>query len=213
VTDRLADVALPEQLVCLAGSPYLEDQIGPFRIQCHPLSFLQPSGVQAERIYAGLSRMIGDHPDGVAWDLYCGMGLMAFSLARQVRKVYAIDTEAHHLELAAVNAAKNGLSNIEFRMGRVEELLLDRRFWIQEAKPDVIVADPPRAGLHPRAIPSLLAARPKQIAYVSCNVHSLARDLGALLAGFPRYRVTQLEAFDMFPQTNHAELLALLERA
>ncbi len=212
ITNRVADVALPEELILLRGTAYLEDQLGPFRLKLHPLSFLQPNSVQADRIYVHLARAIGDVPDGVAWDLYCGVGLVSFYLSAHVRKIYGIDSEPHHLELAAQNAALNGLRNIEFRVGRVETLLMDRRFWLQEAKPDLVVVDPPRAGLHPQALSSLLAARPLRIAYLSCNVRSLVRDLQGLLSSFPRYRLAGVQAFDMFPQTNHVEILTLLER-
>lgn len=212
LTDRVADVAQPEELRLLAGEAYLEDRMGPFRLQLHPLSFLQPVSRQADRLYRLLGDSLGAGEDRVAWDLYCGVGLIAFYLSACVRKVYAVDVEPHHLELARANAALNGLSNIEFRMGKVEDVLQDRRFWLQEAKPDLIVVDPPRAGLHQAALSSLLAARPRQIAYLSCNVQSLVRDLQQLLSGFPRYRLTRLAAFDMFPQTNHAEVFALLQR-
>ena len=212
VSNRLADVALPEALTLLWGVPQLEDQIGPFRLTLHPLSFLQPASLQADRVYTLLAREIGEVPDGVAWDLYCGVGLISFYLSRHVRKIYAIDVEPHHLELAALNASRNGLSNIECRLGRVEALLMDRRFWLQEAKPSVVVVDPPRAGLHQQAINSLLAARPARIAYLSCNVQSLVRDLQALQSGFPRYRLSMAKAFDMFPQTNHVEILVILDR-
>ena len=127
--------------------------------------------------------------------------------------VYGIDSEPHHLQLAAENAARNGLRNVEVRTGRVEEVLKDRRFWLQEAKPDVIVVDPPRAGLHPGALVSVLAARPQRIAYLSCNVSTLVRDLAALCARFPRYQLATVESFDMFPQTNHVEVLTVLERS
>ncbi len=212
LTGRVADVAVPEQLILLEGAPHLEERLGPFRIKLHPLSFLQPTSVQADRLYTTVCGRLRPGADGVAWDLYCGLGLIAFYLASRVRKVYGIDGEPHHLELAALNASLNGVRNVEFRAGRVEALLLDRRFWLQEAKPDVVVVDPPRAGLHPRAIASILAARPAQIAYLSCNIQSLVRDLGALRTGFPRYRLAAVQAFDMFPQTNHLETFALLER-
>ncbi|MBI3330796.1 MAG: 23S rRNA (uracil(1939)-C(5))-methyltransferase RlmD [Candidatus Omnitrophica bacterium] len=212
LTGRVADVAIPEQLILLEGMPYLEEQVGPFRIKLHPLSFLQPNSIQADRMYAAVCAHLRAGAEGVAWDLYCGIGLIAFYLASRMRKVFAIDGEPRHLELAALNASLNGVRNVEFRVGQVEVMLLDRRFWLQEARPDVVVVDPPRAGLHPRAIASILAARPAQIAYLSCNVQSLVRDLGALRTGFPRYRLAALQAFDMFPQTNHLETLALLER-
>ena len=212
VTGRLADIAVPETLELLWGQAHLEEQVGPFRVLLHPLSFLQPSLAQAERMYARMGEAVGDLPAGVGWDLYCGLGLAGFYLAQRVRTVYAIDSEPHHLELAAVNAARNGLTNLEFKTGKVESLLMDRRFWLQEARPDVVVVDPPRAGLHAAALASVLAARPKRMVYVSCNVESLVRDLGALLTGFPRYRIAAADAYDMFPQTNHAEMLLILER-
>ncbi|MBI2104016.1 MAG: class I SAM-dependent RNA methyltransferase [Candidatus Omnitrophica bacterium] len=212
LTGRVADIAVPEELILLEGTPHLEERMGPFRIKLHPLSFLQPNTAQADRMYATVCERLRPGAGGVAWDLYCGLGLIAFYLASRMRKVYGIDGEPHHLELAALNASLNGMRNVEFRAGKVEALLLDRRFWLQEARPDVIVADPPRAGLHPQAIASILAARPLQIAYLSCNVQSLVRDLGMLCTGFPRYRLAALQAFDMFPQTNHLETFALLER-
>ena len=212
-TDRIADVALPDELVLLGGAAHLNDQIRPFRLQLHPLNFLQPTNVQADRMYTFLTQALGGTSGEVAWDLYCGVGLVGFYLARNFGKVYGIDSEPHNLELARLNASLNGLTNLVFHEGRVETLLLDRRFWLQEAKPDAIVVDPPRAGLHPQALSSLLAARPRRIAYLSCNVQSLVRDLRTLLSGFPRYRLGVVEAFDMFPQTLHAEVCVVLERA
>jgi len=212
VTSRLADIATPETLTLLRGEPFLEDQIGPFRLCLHPLSFLQPSHVQADLMYQFLADTIGADTTGVAWDLYCGIGVIALYLSPRFRTVYGIDVEPHHLELAGRNAALNNVHNVEFRAGRVESLLRDRRFWAQEAKPDVAVVDPPRAGLHRDAVSSLLAARPRRIGYVSCNVQSLAQDLAALRSNFPRYRLSALRAFDMFPQTNHVETVAVLDR-
>ncbi len=212
LTNQRADIAVPEQLVLLEGDAYLEDRVGPFRLKLHPMSFLQPSSVQADRIYTRLAQAIGERPGGIVWDLYCGMGLIAFYLSAQAGTVYAIDAEPRYVELAAINAALNGLTNIVFQAGQVEARLKDRRFWLQEAKPDVIVVDPPRAGLHPQVIPSLLAARPKQLAYLSCNAQSLVRDLQLLQSGFPRYRIAAIHAFDMFPQTSHVETLVLLDR-
>ena len=186
--------------------------MGPIRLKLHPLSFLQPSNLQADRIYAQLVRSVQPAAGGTAWDLYCGVGLVAFHLASRFRKIYGIDVEPRTLELATLNASLNGVTNAEFRIGRVEALLQDRRFWLQEAKPDVVVVDPPRPGLHPGALSAVLSARPRMIAYLSCNPQSLVRDLTALRSGFPRYRLTEVYPFDMFPQTNHLETLVILER-
>ena len=212
VTNKLADVAVPDELHLLRGAAYLEDHLGPFRLRLHPMSFLQTSSVQAARMYERLSQALAAVSPSVAWDLYCGVGLVGFYLSRCARQVYAIDSEPRHVESAERNASLNGIQNVSFRVGCVETLLQDRRFWLQEAKPDVIAVDPPRAGLHPHALSSILAARPVRIAYFSCNVQSLVRDLEMLLKSFPRYRVAEMTAFDMFPQTNHVETFVLLER-
>lgn len=212
VTARLADIAVPETLTLLWGEELLEERVGPFTVRLHPLSFLQTSLVQAERMYDRFCEAVEGFSDGIGWDLYCGIGLAGFYLARHVRKVYGVDSEPHHLKLASANASRNGVSNIEFQVGKVEHLLMDRRFWLQEAKPDVVVVDPPRAGLHPQALSSLLAARPRRIVYCSCNAQSLVRDLAVLLKSFPRYRILSAQAYDMFPQTNHVETLVVLER-
>ena len=211
-SDRLADIAVPDALTLLAGTAQLEDRIGPFRVLLEPLSFLQPSSLQADRLYTAVADAVGGATDGTVWDLYCGLGLVSFYLSRRVRTIYGIEAEPGQIALAERNAEANGVTNVEFRAGKVETLLLDRRFWLQEAKPDAVVVDPPRAGLHPAALASLLAARPRRIAYVSCNVQSLARDLQQLTSGFPRYRLAAARAFDMFPQTNHVETVAWLER-
>jgi len=212
VTARLADIAVPETLTRLWGEELFEERVGPFTVQLHPLSFLQPSLVQAERMYGRLGEAVEGFSDGIGWDLYCGIGLAGFYLAGKLRKVYGVDSEPHHLKLAEANAVRNGIANIEFKAGKVECLLMDRRFWLQEAKPDVAVVDPPRAGLHPQALSSLLAARPRRVVYISCNVQSLVRDLGVLLKSFPRYVLISAQAYDMFPQTNHVETLVVLER-
>jgi 23S rRNA (uracil1939-C5)-methyltransferase len=212
VTDRVADIAVPDTLTRLWGEELFEERIGEFTVRLHPLSFLQPSLAQAERMYSRVAEAAEECAGGTGWDLYCGIGLAGFYLAGRLRKVYGIDIEPHHLELAQANAARNRISNIEFRTGKVEDILMDRRFWLQEARPDVIVVDPPRAGLHAHALSSILAARPRRIIYVSCNVQSLVRDLGPLMKSFPKYRPVSARAYDMFPQTNHVETLVVLER-
>jgi len=211
-TARLADVSTPEQLTLLHGQPDLEEQIGPFRIRVHPLTFLQPNLRQAERLYTTLTEWIVGDRSKIAWDLYCGVGLVGMYLADRFAQVYGIDVDVHNLALARANAATNGFANLQFHAGSAEEVLANKRFWLLEAKPDVVVVDPPRAGLHPRVISAILGARPRQLVCVSCNPQVLARDLQQLTHGFPRYRLTRAAAFDLFPQTTHVEVAVLLER-
>lgn len=212
VTNRLADVAQPESLEVIRGRAVVREHIGPFRLTLEPRSFLQPSSAQADRLYRALCEAIGTDERAIMWDLYCGVGTIALYLSRQSATVYAIDSEPRHGELAEQNANDNGATNIQVRIGRVEALLMDRRFWLGEAKPEVIVVDPPRAGMQTQALSSILAARPRTLAYISCNAQSLVRDLAVLQSSFPRYRLRHVAAFDMFPQTNHVETLAILQR-
>ena len=209
---KLADIATPDELVLLRGAPYLEDRLGPFTITFHPLNFVQPTPAMAERLYAALAELANDAPSGAAWDLYCGIGFVSFYLASKYRTVYGIDSDPGNLELARLNAAANGLGNVQFHVGLAEDLLANKRFWLTEARPELIVVDPPRCGLHPRVIGALLAARPKQVLYVSCNAQALVRDLQELVRGFPRYRICRVIGFDLFPHTPHLEVLTLLER-
>ena len=212
MSEKLADIAVPDQLRLLAGAPTIADRIGPFQLQIHPRVFLQPSPAQAERLYDGLLELTEGVSGSTAWDLYCGMGLISLYLSRRYRRVYGIDIDADNLALARQNAQANGVTNAEFREGPAEDVLADKRFWLLEAKPDLIVVDPPRSGLHERVITSLLSARPKHIAYISCNPQSLARDLAVLCRHFPRYRLAAARAYDLFPKTRHLEALILLER-
>ena len=211
-TSRLADVAVPDALETLAGEDRFEEAVGPWRLALHPFSFLQSSTAQADRMYATLLDWLPARPAGVAWDLYCGAGVIALYLGRQFGRVYGIDVVGHHVALARENAARHGLTHVQFQEGKTEELLLDRRFWLGEAKPDVVVVDPPRAGLHLQALNSVLAARPTHLGYVSCQPQALARDAQLLGRSYPRYRLTRLAAFDLFPQTDHLETVALFER-
>lgn len=212
ITTNVADVAMPEELSLIRGEASLEDRVGPFAIRLHPLNFLQPNSAQAERMYEQVRRWVSASEQGVAWDVYCGIGLIAFYLASAFKTVYAIDAEAHSLELARVNAQANGIANVQFQLGRAEDVFLNKRFWLGEAQPDVVVVDPPRSGLHPSVIATLLSARPKQLICLSCNAQTLVRDAQMLMTGFPRYHLRDVVAFDLFPHTPHVEVAALFER-
>lgn len=212
LTDKSADIAVPDTLAHLYGEAFLKETIGPFAVELHPLTFLQSSTVQAQRLYEAIARGI-EAEYSAAWDLYCGIGFISFYLSRRVKRVYGIEQSASSIALAREHARRNGINNAVFHEGPVETVLRNRRFWLKEARPGVVVVDPPRMGLNPAVISSVVCARPAQIGYVSCNVQSLVRDLKLLLSSFPRYRVALVEAFDMFPQTDHVETLVWLKRA
>lgn len=210
INDKPADTALPDEWRHLAGERYLTDRIGGFSVRVYPETFLQASHEQADALYRFVaSNAIGE----IAWDVYCGVGLIGFYLSKQCRKIFGIEAVKASLVSARENAAANEISNIEFHSGPAEDVFYDRNFWLRTAKPDTIVLDPPRVGLHLRVISTVLAARPRRIIYVSCNPKALARDLKTLTTSFPAYQVRDIRLFDMFPQTGHMETVAILDRA
>ena len=209
IGDAAADAVLPERLDTLAGVPELEERVGAFRLRVPPLGFVQASIEQAERIYAAVAE--GAAGAAAAWDLYCGLGAVSLYLSGVVQRVYGVEVSEEQVARAREHAHAHGIANAEFHLGPAEDVLADRRFWMA-TRPDVVVVDPPRVGLHPRALAGVLAARPRRLAYVSCNPAALARDAQLLANGYPAYRLASVAGYDMFPQTRHLEALAWFER-
>ncbi|MBI4354959.1 MAG: 23S rRNA (uracil(1939)-C(5))-methyltransferase RlmD [Candidatus Omnitrophica bacterium] len=212
VNRKLADVAVPDELTLISGSATFEEQIGPFRLSLHPFNFLQPHLLQAERIYDTIRGVVRVGSGEVAWDLYCGVGVISLYLGALAGRVLGIESDPHNINLARLNAERAGLTHLEYRQGKVEELLRDRNrsTWLHQ--PAVIVVDPPRSGLHKEVQRGLVAAFPRQIVYLSCNAQTLVADLRQLLTMAPQYRLAHCSAYDMFPQTSHVETLVVLER-
>jgi len=212
VNQKLADVAIPDELQLIAGSACFEEQIGPFRLTLHPFNFLQPNLEQAERIYETIVQLSRPGPAEVAWDLYAGVGLVSLYLAGSAGRVIGMESDAHNVTLARLNAERAGLTQIEYRHGRVEELLRLRNRLTWMGQPSLIVVDPPRSGLHKEVQQGIVAAFPRQLVYLSCNAASQVADLQRILAMAPQYRLAHVLAYDMFPQTSHVETLVVLER-
>jgi 23S rRNA (uracil1939-C5)-methyltransferase len=141
----------------------------------------------------------------VVWDLYCGIGTITLALAVKAKKVWGIEENPYAVEDARENAQHNGMDNVEFIAGKVEDT-----FQQISDRPDIVVLDPPRAGAHRRVLERLVELEPEQIIYVSCDPGTLARDLGILQSG--GYRVAEVQPVDMFPWTVHVETTILLQR-
>ncbi len=212
INRKPADVAIPDELLLLRGEPHIEERIGPFRLQLAPLNFLQPSTVQAERIYEEIRATAQFYRTGLAWDLYCGVGLVSFYLASRATRVVGIEADQRNVEAARTTAGLNGITNVEFRAGKVEDLLAASAANTLP-RPGVIVIDPPRSGVHHHVVRGLAAAGASQLFYLSCNATTLCRDVLLLRQLAPAYRIAAIKAFDMFPQTTHVETLVRLERA
>jgi 23S rRNA (uracil1939-C5)-methyltransferase len=177
-----------------------------FRIA--PKSFYQTNALQAERLYNVAAEMAGLKQDDIVYDLYTGTGTIALFVANSVKKVLGIEYVQEAVDDAKANAKANNISNATFYAGDMAKILTEE-FVKQNGKPNVIITDPPREGMHPKVIETLLATEAERIVYVSCNAATQARDI-ALLA--EKYKVVRHRAVDMFPHTTHIESVALLEK-
>ena len=188
------------------GPGYAIEQLGKYRFKVGPKSFFQTNTQQAERLYSitqDFAQLTGKE---VVYDLYCGTGSIGIFVSAGAAKVIGVETVAEAIEDAKVNAAMNGLTHTDFYAGDVIKVC-DDAFFAQHGKPDVIITDPPRAGMHEKLVQKLLEIEAPRIVYVSCNTATQARDL-ALLA--EKYVITRIQPVDMFPHTHHIECVVAL---
>ncbi len=208
-TTRNDDIG-PHQAYHVAGTQVIHERCGHLRFAIHPKSFYQTNSRQAERLYAVVREWLDARESDTLLDLYCGIGSIGLFLADRVRRVVGVEYVAEAVDRARENAALNGYSNAEFHAGDVREILSSvDRAGARLPRPDIVVLDPPRAGVHPDVIAELRRLRPRQIVYVSCKPSTQARDL-AMLA--EEYAITRVQPVDMFPQTFHIESVVDLRR-
>ncbi len=212
ITAKVSDVAHPDRLDLLFGSQFLEDRVGSVRYAFGPSNFIQPNHALVGKVYESIRKNAALTGREAVYDLYCGMGLISLYLAGSAERVYGVESEQENVASAERNAAMNGISNALFLCGRVEELLKGRALFKVGPPPDLIVLDPPRAGLHKDVVGPLLGARAPRLVYLSCNPVSLGRDLKVLLERDPSYQIEFIQMFDFFPHTVHQEVLVLLTR-
>ena len=190
------------------GNDHIFEEMEGLRFKVGPKSFYQTNSEQAYNLYKVAREFAGLTGNELVYDLYTGTGTIANFVARQARKVVGIEYVPEAIEDAKVNSALNGIDNTLFYAGDMKDILTND-FIAEHGHPDVIITDPPRAGMHNDVIDVILAAEPKRIVYVSCNPATQARDL-QLLDG--KYKVTAVQPVDMFPHTHHVENVVQLER-
>ena len=196
-------VAVGERQVFVLGPGRLEERIGPLRLRVSPDAFVQTNTDAAEALYALVAEAAGSAPDGTAWDLYCGCGGIALSIAPAFSLVHGVESDARAVEDARKSAELSGIGNCLFTAGDAAAALDSLR----ETKPAVVVLDPPRAGAAPETLKAVMDAAPARIVYVSCNPATLARDLKIL---GDMYAVTKVTPVDLFPHTAHIETVVAL---
>lgn len=203
INDSLSDVVKSDETRLLYGQDYFYEELLELRFKITPFSFFQPNSKGAEVLYETVREYIGDIDNQVVFDLFSGTGTIGQVLAPVAKKVIGVEIIEEAVEAAKENAVRNGLSNCRFIAGDVFKVLDEI-----EEKPDVIVLDPPRDGIHPKALPKILNYGVDKIVYISCKMTSLARDLEMMqLAG---YRVEKMTAVDQFCETVHVESIVLL---
>lgn len=194
-----------------AGRDHLVEELPPFvgndplRFKIAPLSFFQTNSYQAPVLYQKVAELAGLTGNEVVHDLYCGTGTISLYLAPLAKAVHGMEYVEDAVADAMENARMNGIGNVDFTAGDIKDLLRDEAL----STPDVVVTDPPRAGMHKKVVKRLYEQAPPRIVYVSCNPATQARDIGMLS---DLYQVSSVQPVDMFPQTYHVENIALLER-
>lgn len=203
--DSLSDAVIPEKIVTLYGQDYIYENILGLTFKISPFSFFQTNSKGAEVLYESARSYVGETKDKVIFDLYSGTGTIAQMLASVAKKVIGVEIVEEAVEAARENAALNGLSNCEFIAGDVLKVIDD----IAD-KPDIIVLDPPRDGIHPKAIEKIIAYGVDEMVYISCKPTSLVRDLEILQAR--GYQVVRGCAIDQFVNTLHCESIVHLRK-
>jgi 23S rRNA (uracil1939-C5)-methyltransferase len=209
VNARKASVAIGTEEHLLLGRDHITESLGGVTFQVSANSFFQTNTVQAERLFALVAEACALAGTETVLDLYSGTGAISLLLARRAGHVYGIELAAAAVADAVRNARANGIDNCTFLAGEVRHVL--PALMREGVRAAVVVADPPRAGFHPKALAALAALAPARIVYVSCNPATLARDVGDLAR--QGYRLEWVQPVDMFPQTPHIEAVARLSRA
>jgi 23S rRNA (uracil1939-C5)-methyltransferase len=198
-------VAVGDREIVYSGPGFITERIGRRKYRISANSFFQTNTVQAERLYDTVRRMAALRPDDVVFDLYSGTGTIALHVADDAAAVVGIEAVASAVEDARKNAADNGVNNCTFMLGDLKDRMVGETGWLGDvAVPDVILVDPPRAGIHPKVVEKILEMRPRRIVYVSCNPATQARDAKLLCDG-GAYGIDEAQPVDMFPHTTHVE--------
>jgi 23S rRNA (uracil1939-C5)-methyltransferase len=191
-----------------AGKPFITEQMENLQFRVGPKSFYQTNSLQAYELYKLTRDFAGLQGHETVYDLYTGTGTIANFVAHQAKKVVGLEYVEMSIADAKVNSQINSIHNTTFLAGDMRHLLTEE-LYTQHGKPDVVITDPPRAGMDPQVIEMLLLAAPEKIVYVSCNPATQARDIALLDA---KYVVKAVQPVDMFPHTYHVENIALLEK-
>ena len=196
-----------QDIITWSGRDHIFEELEELKFKIGPKSFFQTNSYQALKLYQIAREFAGLLGDEVLYDLYTGTGTIANFMAGKASSVVGIESVPESIEDAKLNSEINGIGNTHFFAGDMKDIFTDS-FIAENGKPDVIITDPPRAGMHTKVVEQILRIAPKRIVYVSCNPATQARDVELLGRS---YRVSKIQPVDMFPHTHHVENVALLE--
>ena len=212
INDKFNDSYTDLPSTTYAGQDHIQETMqgyngaDPLLFTIRPQTFYQTNSPQAQRLYSFVAQYAQLTPDDTVYDLYTGTGTIALFLARMCRQVVGIEYVEDSIAAARENAIANHIGNTRFFAGDMAKVLTPQ-FVAEQGRPDIVVTDPPRAGMHEKVVEQLLAMQPRRIVYVSCNPATQARDISLLSA---KYRLGRIQPVDMFPHTQHVENVAEL---
>jgi len=207
VNSKSNDTIQDQEIILYSGRDFIYEAIGNLKFKIGAKSFFQTNSTQAGELYRLALEFASLTGNEIVYDLYTGTGTIACYIAHQCKEVIGLEYLETAVEDAKINATINGITNMSFFAGDIKDILNDSFFEIH-GKPDVIITDPPRAGMHPDVIQSILRAMPSRIVYVSCNPATQARDISLM---DEKYKVVAIQPVDMFPHTHHVENVICLE--
>ena len=209
INKEKTNVIMGKEVVNLYGPGYITDWIGEVKYRISPLSFYQVNPVQTRKLYETALEFAGLEGGETVWDLYCGIGTISLFLAQKAGKVYGVEIVPQAIEDARENARLNGMENVEFFVGKAEEVLPEQ-YEKNHVRADVIVVDPPRKGCDAKCLETIVKMQPKRLVYVSCDSATLGRDVKYLREN--GFEVERVRGCDMFPGGTHVETVCRLIR-
>ena len=210
INKEKTNVILGKKVKLLWGKPYIEDYIGDVKFQISPLSFFQVNPKQTEELYNKVLEYADLSGEETVWDLYCGIGTISLFLAKKAKKVYGVEIVPEAIDDAKINATINSIDNVEFLVGKAEEVL---PAYYEEHKgeyADVIIVDPPRKGCDEALLKTIIVMAPAKVVYISCDSATLARDLKYMCEN--GYQLIKVQPVDQFGHTVHVESVCLLSK-
>ena len=208
INKKQNDTLYDQEIICFAGRDHIIEAMEGLKFKINAKSFYQTNSVQAYELYKITRDFAGLTGKELVYDLYTGTGTIAQFVSKKAKKVIGIESVSEAISDAKANAANNNIENVAFFVGDMKNVF-NKEFIALHGRPDIIITDPPRDGMHKDVVQQIIDIAPKKVVYVSCNSATQARDLALMK---DKYKVTKVQPVDMFPQTHHVENVVLLEK-